>query len=109
MTRTKSIAAIASCVAINVMPSASAQVGQDMAEFWQDLNGYGNVSGPSSHDLQRGGYYTLGQIYLRTPRKTLDPIDIQFPSYRAGCGGIDLFAGGFSASGSAFRLAFGVI
>lgn len=73
-----------------------AQVGQDMAEFWQDLNGYGNVSGPSSHDLQSGGYYTLGQIYLRSPRKTLDPIDIQFPSYRAGCGGIDLFAGGFS-------------
>ena len=96
MTWTKSIAAFAACLAIGAAPLASAQIDQDMAEFWQDLNGYGNVSGPSSHDLQRGGYYTLGQIYLRTPRKTLDPIDIQFPSYRAGCGGIDLFAGGFS-------------
>lgn len=88
------LGAISALVAISL--PAQAQVGQDMAEFWQDLNGYGNVSGPSSHDLQSGGYYTLGQIYLRSPRKTLDPIDIQFPSYRAGCGGIDLFAGGFS-------------
>ncbi|MEO1188477.1 MAG: conjugal transfer protein TraH [Pseudomonadota bacterium] len=88
------LASLSALVSISL--PGEAQVGQDMAEFWQDLNGYGNVSGPSSHDLQSGGYYTLGQIYLRSPRKTLDPIDIQFPSYRAGCGGIDLFAGGFS-------------
>lgn len=94
MTWTKWIAALGAAWALGA--PASAQLGQDMTEFWEDLNGYGNVSGPSSHDLQSGGYYTLGQIYLRTPRKTLDPIDIQFPSYRAGCGGIDLFAGGFS-------------
>ena len=94
MTWTKWIAALGVAWALGA--PASAQLGQDMTEFWEDLNGYGNVSGPSSHDLQSGGYYTLGQIYLRTPRKTFDPIDIQFPSYRAGCGGIDLFAGGFS-------------
>lgn len=92
----KTFYALGALCAASLVSPVHAQVGQDMAEFWQDLNGYGNVSGPSSHDLQRGGYYTLGQIYLRTPRKTLDPIDIQFPSYRAGCGGIDLFAGGFS-------------
>ena len=94
MTWTRPLAALAALIALGL--PANAQIGEDMADFWEDLNGYGNISGPSSHDLQSGGYYTLGQIYLRTPRKRFDPIDIQFPSYRAGCGGIDLFAGGFS-------------
>ena len=76
--------------------TAGAQIGDDMADFWEDMGGYANVSGPSSADLQRGGYYTLGQVYIRTPRRTLDPINLQLPSYRAGCGSIDVFAGGFS-------------
>ena len=51
----KPIAALAACFSVAATPVASSQVGQDMADFWLDLNGYGNVSGPSSHDLQRGG------------------------------------------------------
>ncbi|MEL7542023.1 MAG: conjugal transfer protein TraH, partial [Pseudomonadota bacterium] len=93
--------------ALALAPSqAAADVNSEMNDFWADLGVAGNVTGPSSFQGQRAGYYTLGNVYLRTPQESLQPVTIQMPGYRAGCGGIDMYAGGFSFVNSAQLVAF---
>lgn len=86
--------------------SASAQVATHMDDFWDDLGVAANVTGPAAFEGQRAGYYTLGNVYARTPQRTLNPVSVQMPGYRAGCGGIDIYGGGFSYVNSAQLVAF---
>ena len=83
-----------------------ADVNLKMNDFWDDIGVAANVTGPSSFQGQRAGYYTLGNVYVRTPQRTLNPVNIQMPGYRAGCGGIDIYGGGFSYVNSAQLVAF---
>ena len=75
---------------------AAADVNGAMENYFNSMGAAANVTGPSAYNGQRAGYYSLGNIYTRFPQKTLNPASIQLPGYRAGCGGIDLFAGSFS-------------
>jgi len=75
---------------------AHADVGTAMEDFWNGMGGVANVTGPTAFQGQSAGYYTLGNVYLRTPQKRTQFATLNLPSYRAGCGGIDLFAGSFS-------------
>jgi conjugative transfer pilus assembly protein TraH len=45
---------------------------------------------------QQRGYFTLGSFSARTQTDTLYPVSIQKPRLNVGCGGIDIFLGGFS-------------
>ena len=73
-----------------------------LKDFWTNsLEGSGNVTKSGHIKHQMGGYYSGGSAYLRTPVKTLTPAQISLPHARAGCGGIDLFKGGFSYINSA--------
>ncbi|ADM08209.1 TraH [Parvularcula bermudensis HTCC2503] len=100
-------AAVASFVYGLSMPtSAAADVNAEMNQFWNDLGVAANVTGPSSFEGQRAGYYTFGNVYVRTPQRSLSPVNIQMPGYRAGCGGIDIYGGGFSYVNSAELVAF---
>ena len=93
--------------ALTVAPiSASADVNSQMNDFWDEIGVAANVTGPNAFQGQRAGYYTLGNVYLRTPQETLNPVNIQMPGYRAGCGGIDMYAGGFSYVNSDQLVAF---
>ena len=56
----------------------------------------GSVTEPGVYRGQTAGYYTGGGIFARTPVRTYSILNIQTPRFRAGCGGIDLFSGGFS-------------
>ncbi|MEL7042508.1 MAG: conjugal transfer protein TraH [Pseudomonadota bacterium] len=103
----KSIMCLMAAIAVAAAPMpAIADVNSEMNDFWTDLGVAGNVTGPSSFQGQRAGYYTLGNVYLRTPQESLQPVTIQMPGYRAGCGGIDMYAGGFSFVNSAQLVAF---
>ena len=75
---------------------ARADVGRAMDEFVREAGGAANVTGPSAFRGQSAGYYSLGNVWTRFPQKTTNLANIQLPSARAGCGGIDLFAGSFS-------------
>ena len=55
-----------------------------------------NVTGPSAFEGQSAGYYSLGNVWTRFPQKTTNIANLQLPRARAGCGGIDIFAGSFS-------------
>ncbi|MDE0678794.1 MAG: conjugal transfer protein TraH, partial [Gammaproteobacteria bacterium] len=56
---------------------------------------------------QASGHWTLGNLYLRAPVRTEQIATVSLPSFRAGCGGIDAFAGAFSFINSDQLIAFG--
>ena len=74
----------------------TADVGSDLSDFWSRAGGAVNVTRPQTYDGQRAGFATLGSLYVRTANRNSALINIQLPSIRAGCGGIDLFGGSFS-------------
>jgi len=75
---------------------ARADVASEMNGFFNDAGGAANVTGPSAFQGQSAGYYSLGNVWTRFPQKSVQPFNLQLPSARAGCGGIDLFSGSFS-------------
>jgi conjugative transfer pilus assembly protein TraH len=76
--------------------SSLANVSQSMQDWFNDIGAYGNVTGADAYRGQTMNFYTGGSLYLRTPVRNYPLASITPPSFRAGCGGIDLFAGSFS-------------
>lgn len=77
-------------------PALRADVASEMDAFFADAGGAANVTGPTAFQGQSAGYYSLGNVWTRFPQKSVQPFNLQLPSARAGCGGIDLFSGSFS-------------
>ncbi len=90
----KTIAALAAA-SLMITP-VSANVGDSMDRFMDDMGGAANVTGPTAFEGQSAGYYSLGNVWTRFPQKTTNIANLQLPSAKAGCGGIDIFAGSFS-------------
>lgn len=76
--------------------SSRADLSGDLRRFWEQSGGGVNVTGPSAYNGQRAGFVTLGSVQVRTPVRNSALANIQLPSVRAGCGGIDIFGGSFS-------------
>jgi conjugative transfer pilus assembly protein TraH len=55
-----------------------------------------NVTSPNAYRGQSAGYYSGGSIFARDSVRDTQIASIDTPSFKAGCGGIDLFTGGFS-------------
>ena len=93
--------------AILVMAAASARadVLSEMNNFWRGAAV--NTTGPTAFDGQASGHWTLGNLYLRAPVRSETVATVNLPSFRAGCGGIDAFAGAFSFINSDQLIAFG--
>ncbi|MAU95106.1 MAG: conjugal transfer protein TraH, partial [Fulvimarina sp.] len=92
---TGALAALA-LVGATLPAPALADVGSSMDAFLGDLGGASNVTGPTAFEGQSAGYYSLGNVWTRFPQKTTNIANLQLPRARAGCGGIDIFAGSFS-------------
>ncbi|HRK11012.1 MAG TPA: conjugal transfer protein TraH [Thauera sp.] len=75
---------------------ARADVSQSMQDWFNDIGAYGNVTGANAYRGQTMNFYTGGSLYMRTPVRNYPLASITPPSFRAGCGGIDLYAGSFS-------------
>ena len=73
-----------------------ASVDSELKKSFDEAGIAANITGPTAFQGQAAGYYSLGNIYTRFPNKSVTPASITLPSIKAGCGGIDLFAGGFS-------------
>lgn len=69
---------------------------KSMNEIFDEINATGNIGGYSSVQGQTMNHYAGGSAYVRTPNNTYNLAHITPPSYSAGCGGIDLYMGGFS-------------
>lgn len=74
---------------------AHSDVTSAMQDFWNGV-GVSNSTGASAYAGQSAGYYTGGNLFMRTPSRNTNIATISLPSHRAGCGGIDMFSGGFS-------------
>ena len=88
---------------IVLMPvnAAHADVAAAMDGYFNDMGASANVTGPTAYQGQAAGYYTLGNVWTRFPQKSVNLANINFPSARGGCGGIDIFSGSFSFVNSA--------
>lgn len=73
--------------------SASAM---SMQELFDSVNAQGNVNNPAVLQGQTMNLYTGGSLFMRMPKRTYNLTSMTPPSWNAGCGGIDLFMGGFS-------------
>lgn len=90
------LAVVGAVVGWSVTPVAAQSVSGEMNSFFNRAGGAANVTGPSAYNGQSAGYYSGGSVWTRFPNKTVSPFNLQLPSARAGCGGIDLFGGSFS-------------
>lgn len=77
----------------SLTPPARADLAAEMGAMFDSLV---NVTAPTAHMGQRRGVLSGGSVYARNRVMTVNPIHIIPPSFDAGCGGIDLVAGGFS-------------
>lgn len=88
--------AIAGILAITFSTSSVASVQSQMQEWFNEMGAYGNVTGAQIVTGQTGTSYMGGSVYMRTPVRNYQIASFSPPSVRAGCGGIDAFAGSFS-------------
>jgi len=79
-----------------VAGTARADIQSDLNSFFDSMGLYSNVTPGGAYQGQTAGYYTGGNLFARAPARNYNLMSIQLPAARAGCGGIDLFTGGFS-------------
>ena len=60
-----------------------------------------NLNKPGIVNDQLGGYMSGGSIHTRNPSQNANLLNIDLPSFKMGCGGIDLYMGGFGYINSA--------
>jgi conjugative transfer pilus assembly protein TraH len=116
-------ALLAGALALAPLGAARADMSQQMASMFDSLV---NTTPPGFYDTARRGELSGGSIYVRNRIVNANMIGFNPPSFRAGCGGIDFFAGSFSfinaqqfvqlmravaanAAGYAFNMAMGVL
>ena len=100
----KGAACMALAAVLTAAAPAHADVLSEMNRFWQGAAV--NTTGPTAFHGQASGHWTLGNLYLRAPVRSEQVATVNLPSFRAGCGGIDAFAGAFSFINSDQLVAF---
>ena len=88
---------ICSLLLLSFLPAVSmANMKQEMLKFLDDIADSSNYSSADIYQGQKAGYVTGGGYTLRSRSMNVNPATIALPKYEAGCGGIDIYAGGFS-------------
>jgi conjugative transfer pilus assembly protein TraH len=97
-TRSKRLVAglLAAILATAPVASHPANLNAEMQAMFNELGVLGNVTEPGAFRGQAMNLYVGGSLMMRTPGRNYPLADVQLPSLRAGCGGIDLFGGAFS-------------
>lgn len=86
------------CAALAVAPAPlrAGDLNAEVNNMFNSLGAIGNYTAPGAFRGQTFNTYTGGSLFMRAPNKVYQLAAIQFPSARAGCGGIDVFGGSFS-------------
>jgi conjugative transfer pilus assembly protein TraH len=69
----------------------------EVNDMFNSLGAVGNYSAPGAFKGQTYNTLTGGSLYVRSPNRTYQLLAMNYPSAKAGCGGIDLFGGSMSA------------
>jgi len=89
------------CLFLFSIGPTQAGIGTDLGRFFARAGISKNFSAPGSFKDQSAGYYTGGSMAVRNTVRSADLATVQMPGFRAGCGGIDAWMGGFSHISSA--------
>ncbi|MCD9026704.1 conjugal transfer protein TraH [Luteimonas sp. BDR2-5] len=84
------------CVVTLALPLRAGDLNAEVNAMFEELGAIGNYTAPGAFRGQAYNTYTGGSLIMRSPNKVYQLAAIQFPSARAGCGGIDVFGGSFS-------------
>lgn len=71
-------------------------VGRDLDDFFDGIGFSSNTTSPAAYESQAAGSYGSGSLVARNPVRQFQLTQLDLPSYRAGCGGIDLYTGSIS-------------
>lgn len=69
---------------------------KDLNQFFGHLGSSSHVDSAEVYNGQRAGYMTGGGLTARSRVVDTQLVSVNLPRFDAGCGGIDIFAGGFS-------------
>lgn len=84
------------CVYCLSLSSVYANINNDLDSYFNGLGYSSNTTSPNAYHGQQAGYYTGGSVSMRTQVRDVQIMQLNLPSYRSGCGGIDIYAGSFS-------------
>jgi conjugative transfer pilus assembly protein TraH len=87
---------LAAVTAIVPHPLLAGDLNAEVNTMFNNLGAIGNYTAPGAFRSQTFNTYTGGNLMMRSPNKVYQLAAIQFPSAKAGCGGIDVFGGSFS-------------
>lgn len=90
------VALCCSALVVGPAPLRAGDLNAEVNNMFNSLGAIGNYSAPGAFRGQTFNTYTGGSLFMRAPNKVYQLAAIQFPSARAGCGGIDVFGGSFS-------------
>lgn len=76
--------------------AAHADLNNDMEKFFNSAGMQSNSTGAGAYKGQQAGFYTGGSVTARSRVRNLHAASLKLPSISSGCGGIDLYTGGFS-------------
>ncbi|HHT0594802.1 TPA: conjugal transfer protein TraH [Legionella anisa] len=76
--------------------NGDASVSLDLDKFFNGIGYASNVTSPAAFESQAAGFFGGGSLYARNQVRQYQLVQLDLPSYRAGCGGIDLFTGSMS-------------
>ncbi|MDE1543948.1 conjugal transfer protein TraH [Dechloromonas agitata] len=83
-------------VGVTTSPLRAGDLNAEVNNMFNNLGAIGNYTAPGAFRGQAYNTYTGGNLMMRSPNKVYQLAAIQFPSAKAGCGGIDVFGGSFS-------------
>ncbi|HEY4832887.1 MAG TPA: conjugal transfer protein TraH, partial [Waddliaceae bacterium] len=75
---------------------AKADLHDEMNKFFDRAGASVNVNSGEVYQGQKAGYMTGGGITVRGRVMNTRPLSVNLPGFDAGCGGIDIFNGGFT-------------
>jgi conjugative transfer pilus assembly protein TraH len=87
---------MATLLAVSPLPLRAGDLNAEVNNMFNNLGAIGNYTAPGAFRGQTFNTYTGGSLFMRSPNKVYQLAAIQFPSAKAGCGGIDVFGGSFS-------------
>jgi len=80
-----------------LIPSTALAGVAEKLNSWFGQQNYSNATRPGVYETQSARYATLGGLSYRAPiTQPFRLLSLQTPRFSAGCGGLDLYGGGFS-------------
>jgi conjugative transfer pilus assembly protein TraH len=84
------------CLLAFVPAALFSDLNKDMNRFFNSFGSSANVNAGGIYEGQKAGYMTGGGLTIRNQSINTNVAHVDLPQFDAGCGGIDIYAGGFS-------------